>query len=185
MRLDSKPVRTTIIAGLVFGVLYIPVSLFLQSWLYWPLSFKWTLLVELTIYSFFLVRWFKSRPVKIILPIGLLIVAIVFQRPFDTVQFVTFLLFVLAWIRSGICVKKTTVNVLMAELILNFGGAALAAFLSSGSGLGISMAIWLFSLFQALYFVVVPVGKAMRKENGGDRFEQAMRQAEKLMEESI
>ena len=181
MKPDSNPVRTTIFTGLIFGALYAPLSLFLESYLYWPWPFKLTLLMYLTLYSLLLTRWTERKPAKIILPLILLIVIAKFQAPYETKQFVICTLLAFSWIRSGICAERSSLKLLIVELTLSFGGAALAVFLSSQSAIGISLAIWLFFLFQSLYFIALPGKTVLQKKLVPDRFEQAKRQAEKLL----
>jgi hypothetical protein len=181
MKPDSKPVRATIFTGLVFGALYAPLSLSLESYLYWPWPFKSTLLMYLAMYSLLLTRWTERKPAKIILPLILLILYVKFQAPYETKQFVICTLLAFSWIRSGICAERLSLKLLIVELTLSFGGAVLAVFLSSQSTIGISLAIWLFFLFQSLYFIALPGKTVLQKNLVPDRFEQAKRQTEKLL----
>jgi len=185
MKPGSNPARTTIFTGLIFGALYAPLSLFLQSYLYWPWPIKTILIMYLAIYGLILARWTEIKPARIILPLVLLIVIAKFQAPYETKQFVICTLLALSWIRSGICATHLSFKVLIVELGLSFGGASLAVFLSSQSTIGISLAIWLFFLFQSLYFIAIPDKTILRKNMTPDRFELARRQAEKLFQENM
>lgn len=182
MKTTGNPVRTTLFAGLIFSLVYAPLSLFLESYMYWPWPIRLPIFLYLIIYALLLTRWHNIRFVKIVLPIFLLFVIVKFQDLYETKQFIVCVLLTLSWIRSGICAEHSSLKLFFAELTLSFGGAVLAVFLSSPSPVGISLTIWLFFLFQSLYYLLIPYQTTSQKDMIPDRFEEAKVQMEKLLD---
>ena len=184
MKNKHQPIRTTIIFGLICGLLFIPMSMGLSYLLYWPKAFCTSIWLFLAVYSFLLARWGKINTATIIFP---LIVLLIFVYIVDSpVPFIVLALGILSWIRSSICFKKTLVKMLTAETIICFGGGALVAFFIPHSTFSWALGICMFFLVQALYFVLFEnVYENDEEKFEVDPFEQAMMRAGKIMSNNI
>ena len=58
---EKRPVRTTLLFGLVCGLLFIPVSLVFQFTIFWPFIFRLTLFSYLAVYSIILAGWGNKK----------------------------------------------------------------------------------------------------------------------------
>ena len=122
MKGTVKPVRATILWGLLGAILYLPAGLLLHFRLTWPLGdwlFLWALLAG---YSLMLSRW-ASKPVSsIALPLIILLVAALLLHSAATMGYVA--LGILAWIRSGICfTQRRPAMRFAAEIGLGMGAS--------------------------------------------------------------
>ena len=73
---------------------------------------------------------------------------------------------------------------LTVELALCVAGGAMAAVCAPVSPLGWTLAVWMFFLLQALYFVIIDIQDAEPhdySENAGDPFERACSQGENIL----
>ena len=101
MKSTVKPLRSTIVWGLIGGLGYIPLCSALSLMVFWPLGFQLSLWALLAGYAILLSRW-ASRPLKSIgLPLLLLLLAAFLIK--SPTAFIFTALVMLSWIRSGIC----------------------------------------------------------------------------------
>jgi hypothetical protein len=70
----------------------------------------------------------------------------------------------LAWIRSGICFPGPAARRVVAEALTAGAGLALCAALRPSGAAGWALGLWMFFLFQALYFAVVDAAGLLRRE---------------------
>ncbi|MDA8140343.1 MAG: hypothetical protein M0036_16975 [Desulfobacteraceae bacterium] len=176
----NRPVRTTIVFGLVSAVLIFPVvEVFTNRW-GWSLSFKVTLWADLAVYAALLARWSGRSPSAIVFPLLILLGTALW--PWSYAGFFLLGLGTLSWIRSGICFKAPPLRLIFAETVTMAGGAGLVAAMGPSAPLSWSLALWLFFLVQTLYFFIMP-GLAEKSNTGacGDAFEAASREAEKIL----
>jgi hypothetical protein len=104
MKSKTTPIRSTIVWGLIGGLVYIPLSSALSLLVFWPLGTQLTLWILLAGYAVLLSRW-ASRPLRSIgLPLLLLLLA-AFLIESATV-FLFSAIVMLSWIRSGTCFKR-------------------------------------------------------------------------------
>lgn len=181
MKETIKPVRTTIIFGLAAALLSVPLSLAIGPFLFWPKTVALLVWLCLVGYGLLLSRWSKKNPAGILFPSLLLLVAGLAGTPLSV--FVLLGMTTLAWIRSSICFPGPPFPTLVKELLLNGGGFFLILFcrpLPWLDTVGIATGIWLFFLVQSLYFIIVPLGDPTGAR-AADPFDQAQRQAEKIM----
>jgi hypothetical protein len=92
---------------------------------------------------------------------------------------------VLSWVRSGICYANNIIAKLFAEVVVCFGGGILAAVLTPNTMLTWALAVWLFFLIQALYFVIFESDRTMQEDVQRDLFDQAREQAEKILSSGL
>ena len=78
MKSTAKPIRSTIIWGLIGGLLYIPLGVALSRFMLWPVSFQVSLWVLLAGYAVLLSRWAHGSVRSISLPLLLLFLNIGF-----------------------------------------------------------------------------------------------------------
>ena len=100
----ATPIRSTIIWGLISGLLCIPLSVGLSRFVFWPLSFQLSLWVLLAGYGVLLSRWAPKSLKSVSFPLLLLCFAALFIRSPSVFVFTS--LVMLSWIRSGICFKE-------------------------------------------------------------------------------
>jgi hypothetical protein len=177
----QRPVRTTLVYGLIGALAVMPAAGLFSGAIGWPMAFKLVLWVDLLIYAILLIRWSGKRLSAIVFPMLLLLGTALWSGVYSGFFFLG--LGVISWIRSGICFCGTPLRAVAAEIITLGGGAGLAALLGPGSMITRAISIWLFFLVQALYFFIVPASDpsdAVRTV--GDPFEKARRQAQRILD---
>jgi hypothetical protein len=180
MKRPGKPVRTTIVMGLAFGLLFVPVSTTLNLFLSWSGAFRLTLWLFLAAYSLVLCRWAGAGSLNCGFPLAVVLSSVFWLRSGN--DFLFLMVLVLGWIRSGVCFRKPLWKAVGAEILVGLGGAALVAFFAPQSTAVWALGVWMFFLVQSLYFVFTgDVGDAEEIEVALDPFEKARRQAEEIL----
>jgi hypothetical protein len=180
MKRLGKPVRTTIVMGLAFGLLFAPVSTILNLFLPWSVAFQLTLWLFLAAYSLVLCRWAGASLLACGFPLAILLASTLWLR--STRDFLLLLVLVLGWVRSGVCFRKPLWQAVGAEALVGLGGAALVGFFAPHSMAVWALGVWMFFLVQSLYFVLTgDVGDEEETEVALDPFEKARRQAEEIL----
>ena len=180
MKGTAKPIRYTMIWGLISGLVSTPLMVSTHSILPWPLGYHLVLWALWSGYSIFLCRWaFKQLP-SIILPTLLMLLAALFIQSTTAFTFMT--LGILSWIRSGICFNRTPVGRrFAAEIGLGLStGLAVSAVLPAATLIG-ALGVWLFFLIQALYFVLFEYDSDPTTRVETDPFEKAKMAAEQIL----
>ncbi len=180
MKITRRPMAGTIFFGLVCGICFIPMTMFLNYVVFWPVAFRLTLWTFLGLYGFLLARWENKSLFSIAFP---LLLALIFVSWGTSNAFLFLVLGILSWIRSGICFpgalqKVTGIGV---ELLVCFGGGVLVAYFSPHSRVSWAIGIWMFFLVQSLYFVFVGNTGETQDKSATDPFEHARREAEKIL----
>lgn len=176
----NKPIRTTLIFGLLSALSVIPLTSVPVYW-GWSISCKLFWWTNLTLYSVLLCRWSRTRPVAILFPLLLLLGMAIW--PYSHNGFILIALAVFSWIRSGICFNTVPLRAVIAEIVTLAGGVGFVLFWWPDSSLALSLAIWLFFLVQTLYFYIIPTAAANDPTSvSSDAFEQARREMERLLE---
>jgi len=184
MKSTAKPIRSTIIWGLIGGLLYIPLGVALSRFMLWPVSFQVSLWVLLAGYGVLLTRWAPESLRSIGLPLLLLFLAAFFIRSTSAFLFVS--LMVLSWIRSGICFKeKPFLKRFGAEIGLGLATGLLVSGVVPAATIAGALGIWLFFLIQALYFVVFDYRSDPEAGIEVDPFETAKMAARKILSNGI
>lgn len=179
MKTTSNPIRSTIIYGLLCGLGLIPISEGLSHVVFWPEALYLTLWMYIAVYSFLLTHWSGQSVSSIIFPLLLILIALF---GIDSMSlFWVLASAILGWIRSGICFPQRMRRRIIGELILGLGGAALMLSLTPASTLTWSLAIWMFFLVQALYFVIFETSINVQESIQRDPFEKAREQAENIL----
>jgi hypothetical protein len=180
MKSTTKPVRSTIVWGLIGGLGYIPLCWALNLMVFWPLGFQLSLWALLAGYAVLLSRW-ASRPLKSIgLPLLLLLLSAFLIK--SATAFLFTALVMLSWIRSGICFnRKPLVKRLGAEMGLGLGSGLLVSGAVPGVTVVWALGVWLFFLIQALYFVLFEYQSYPQTKIEVDPFEKAKMAAEKIL----
>ncbi len=179
MSSSVKAILGTLVFGLVWGIL----MFLMASTPPWAFSrfhlFQWTLWICLAMYGVILARWSKTSLSSILLPMALPSLLLVLKSP-PSMFYVSCLL-MLSWMRSGICFQRTLLGSIGKELAICFGGVALMAFFSPRTALSWGLGIWLFFLWQSLYFLCGNPFHEAEEEPLIDRFERARRRAEAIL----
>ena len=180
MKSKTTPIRSTIIWGLIGGLVYIPLCSALSLMVFWPLGIQLSFWILLAGYAVLLSRW-ASRPLKSIgLPLLLLLLSAFLIESATAFLFTAFVM--LSWIRSGICFKrKPLVKRLAAELGLGLGSGLLVSGAVPGVTLVWALGVWLFFLIQALYFVLFEYQSEPQTKIEVDPFTKAKMAAEKIL----
>ena len=179
----KRPLRTTLVYGLLCALTVVPAAGILAGYTGGSLAFRLMLWAALCGYAVLLARWGDRGVGALLLPLALLL-GIALWPGIDAVFF--FLaLGVLAWLRSGIYFNRYPIRATVAETTAAAGGAGLIALLNPTGAVAWSVSIWLFFLMQALYFFIVPVADgAPAAARSEDPFEQARREARRILEEA-
>jgi hypothetical protein len=175
-----RPVRTTITLGGLGGLAFLLTALLdipggLRPWL--TFGIVWGLMA---VYALALVRWSGRGFTEIVFPL-LVLGGVGAVLPGAGVVF-GLTLAILSWIRSGICYPRSGFQVLFREGFLCGGGGLVLAFWGPSAPLAWALGIWLFSLVQALFFVLFESGVQFPASPPADRFDQARRRIEELLE---
>lgn len=176
----KPPVRATLVYGLISALTVMPAATLLAGSIDWSLAFKLLLWADLFVYTRLLTRWGGKGPAAALFPLALLLGAAL--MPGFHTGFFFLGLGVLCWIRSGICFSNRPVRAVVGETIAVAGGAGLVALLNPGSTIAWAISIWLFFLMQALYFFIVPMINPSPGNMHEEPFEQAHREALRLLE---
>ncbi len=180
----KRPVRTTLIYGLISALAVMPAAWLFAGPIGWPMAFELTLWVDLFIYAVLLARWSGKGLSAIVFPMALLLGTALWPGVYAGFFFLGIGVF--SWIRSGICFSGTPVRAVAAEIITIAGGAGLVALLGPGSSITWAVSIWLFFLVQALYFFIIPAaGLSNTIRTVEDPFEQARREAQRVLDEGM
>ncbi len=184
MKTTTRPIRSTIIWGLIGGLAYIPLCSTLSLLVFWPLDFQLSLWALLAGYALLLSRW-ASRPLKsMAFPLLLLLGSALLIQ--SATAFLFTALVMLGWIRSGICFrKKPLAKRVFAETGLGLTTGLLVSGAVPGVTLVSSLGVWLFFLIQSLYFVLFEYQGDSRIKIELDPFERAKRAAEKILSGGI
>ena len=180
MKSKTTPIRSTIVWGLIGGLVYIPLCATLSLMVFWPLGIQLSFGILLAGYAVLLSRW-ASRPLKSIgLPLLLLLLSAFLIESATAFLFTAFV--ILSWVRSGICFKrKPLVKRLAAEMGLGVGSGLLVSGAVPGVTLVWALGVWLFFLIQALYFILLEYQNDPQTKIEVDPFEKAKMAAEKIL----
>lgn len=177
----KAPVRTTLFYGAVMAILLWPVTGLFTGLLGWPAAFKLMLWVSLSGYAILLAHWSCHPKTALVFPLTLLL-GIALWPGIDG-DFFIIALGVLSWVRSGICFSGNPLRAVVAETITIAGGAALMTMLNPGTAATWSLGIWLFALFQSLYFFIVPPTRSADRDTvHEDLFERAYQNAMRILD---
>ena len=182
MKRTKRPIRATVIFGLICSLSFIPLNLGLSYIVPWPKIFNLTIWIYLAGYGFLLTRWGGKDQTSIIFPLLLLFIS-VFVVPSNR-AFLLLALGIFSWIRSGICFQKPLYRSLGAEIGLTLGGAALVTWFTPHSNPTWALGVLMFFLVQSLYFVIFE-NKGINDKFVLDPFEKAKSAAEKILSTSI
>ncbi|MDJ0720159.1 MAG: hypothetical protein QNJ04_00930 [Desulfobacterales bacterium] len=177
---DHRPIRTTLLMGILGGVAGFASALIPEWHGAQPairLGIVWTLTAG---YALLLVRWGRQRLSVVFFP--LIVLGLWGGQLPSGRGFIVMALATLSWIRSGVCFPAPPLRGLLREVVLCGGGAWLAAAPASGSALSWGLGIWMFFLAQTFFFAVGDSGRGSVGVNDRkDRFERARRQAERIL----
>ena len=180
MKTKPKPVRTTVIFGLICGLILGYLNTVSNYDIYWLESTKLLIWLSLAGYGILLTRWSGTKIHSILFP--LLILFIFTFWGVSVKFFLVFALGILSWIRSSICFQKSIFRALAAEFLICFGGIALVAFFDSHSAISWGLGIWMFFLVQALYFLFFSDQSVFEESTIPlDQFKEAKMNAERIL----
>lgn len=178
MKTLARPIQSTIVWGLIGGLIFIPLCTAFSLLASWPVGLQLTLWTLLAGYGVFLLRWSAAPLRSIALPYLLLFMAANFIHSTPAFLFSAFA--VLSWIRSAICFKEKP---LVKRLGTEIGLGAAFAFLAVGAKPSLTPAwalgVLMFFLIQALYFVLLEPDFDPQLK---DSFEKAKMAAENILD---
>ena len=182
MKAIKHPIRNTIFYGFACGLSFAPLSLMLDAFIPWSQAVCLVLWFFLTGYALLLNFWSPKFQMSTAFPL-LLLLPVIYLTDAAALFFIL-ALGVASWIRSGICFQKPGIVSLGVELLLSSLGAVLIQVFTPGSVFAWVLGIWMFFLIQSLYFIFFEHTDKRREETTGiDAFEQASRQAERILSE--
>ena len=179
MKSIAKPIRSTIVWGLISGIVYLVLRVPANSIIFWPVGDQLLLWALLAGYSILLFRW-ASKPLSgVAWPLILLLVAALLIP--STAVFVWVTLGILGWVRSGICFNRTPVLKRYAvEIGLGLCTGLAVSTAVPAATVSVAIGVWLLFLIQALYFVIFEY----RQDSNSievDPFERARMAAEQIL----
>jgi len=179
MNTSKRPVRTTVLYGLICGLLFFAMGIFFEYTIFWPIFFRLAIFTCLSVYSLILASWTNTKRISVIFPLFFLMFFIFSGS--STPAFLLLCLGMLSWIRSGICFQSTISKSLGAEIFFSIGGGAIIASLSPYSSLTWALGIWAFFLVQSLYFILMTDLETAETAIKTDTFEDAKIKAEAIL----
>lgn len=186
MKIRVRPVRSTILFGLLAALAAIPLITALNLFLPWPRPLALVVGSTLCLYGLLLARWARAGARGICLP--LLLLPLLGLMADSLFVFLLLAACVLAWIRSGVCFRQgPRLRAVATEGVVTLGGGALVLSLAPNSTVGWALGLWLYFLFQALYFLLsgCPVDDEEGKTPAAaDPFEHARVQAERILSDN-
>jgi hypothetical protein len=179
MKTISTPIRTTIVFGLIGGFFFVPLAVGFSYVLPWSTAFCLTIWIYLAIYSVLLIKYCGKEMAAITFPLLIALLTVIWTDSLITNLIIVAGVF--SWIRSGICYPNQFTKRVTAEIVLCAGGVFLIAAFTPISVLNWAIAIWLFILIQALYFVIFENSFTVAHKFKKDPFEAAREQAENIL----
>ena len=178
----KRPVRTTLIMAFLGGFgIYPLLTLLLTPFLGWPLTSRIILWALVTVYAVFLARWSETRLLSLLFPLALLLGAALWPGLYS--GYFLILLGVFSWVRSGICFDQRPLRTVIAELVTVVGGISVIGLWLPGSAVQWGLAIWMFGLFQCLYFFITgAAGEDRAARKTLDPFESARQALERALD---
>ena len=179
MNTVSTPIRTTIIFGIIGGLCFMPLAIGFNTVLPGSTAFCLTMWIYLAIYSVLLIKGCGQKMTSIAFPLLIALLTIIWTD--SSTSSLIIATGVLSWVRSGICYPNQFTKRVMAEIVLCAGGGFLIAGFAPVSAINCAIAIWLFILIQALYFVFFENSNIEQPRFKKDPFEAAREQAENIL----
>jgi len=179
MKTIPQCVRTTLIFGLVCSLGAAPLLSGLNQIVALGKALQLTLWIYMAAYSWLLARWSGTPWRVVLLPLILSLIALFGGH--SIFYFGLLSAVALGWLRSGICFPQAVGKKAIVEAILSLGGCALVLSVSPLSALPFSLAVWMFFLFQALYFSIFNSDHRAAEHVQPDAFEQARQKAETIL----
>lgn len=178
MNSEYRPVRTTIILGGAGALAWILAAWVTGGYWAWPLITFGIIWCMIASYAIALVRWSGRGILAVVFPLLMLGIIGVVMPLSDLALGLALVVF--SWIRSGICFPRSTLLSLLRELILCGGGGLAVACWGPSTPLSWGLGIWLFSLVQALFFILCePASRP--SVTPPDPFDLALRRIENLL----
>ena len=182
MKILQYPIPATILLGLICASAFIPLSMILNTVVFWSSAICLTLWLFAGGYAFLLGHWSQNKYRPVGFAVLVLLIAVFLVKSIAAYLLLT--LVFISYIRSGVCFQKFGGLSLAVELALCLAGGAMLAVFAPGSALGWALAVWMFFLLQALYFVVFDIQNGEPSdldEIEEDPFEGACKQAEDIL----
>ncbi len=183
MKTTARPIRTPMVFGLICGLLLSPLTVGLSYVMSWSGALCIIFWGYLAAYSYMLTSWSKKSFISNVFPLLLALASIFWVNSISA--FLLIAIGVFSWIRSGICYPRHFTKRFLAEIALCLGGGALVAILTPLSVLSWALAVWLFFLVQALYFVLFEIDHIAQEDIERDPFDQAREQADKILSSGL
>jgi len=177
--MEPRPVRATILYALLSGILFLPFYILSAEFLGRAFGFRLTLWICVAGYGWILARQAKANLTGAVIPLLVLLAFVFYPNP--PFVFAILAMGVLSWIRSGVCYPKALLPMLMAEGITCGGAAFLLVAFPPGSTPVWALSIWLFFLFQSLYFLIFETAHERSPETVADPFDRAKNRAEEIL----
>lgn len=179
MRTLPHPLGSTIIFGLLCGLLFIPLAYILSPLVYWPQALFLPIWTFMVVYSGILACWSRVGVKATLFPLVLILVTLPWVD--SMVLFMILILGTLGWIRSGVCYSDYMGKRMVIELFLCLVAGGLLAILNPTTLLTWGLAVWMLFLVQALYFVFFDTRDQAMATMEPDPFEYAREQAENIL----
>ena len=175
-----RPIRTSLLWGLLCGLLFFPLNFVLSSLISWSSAICLTFWLFLAGYAFVLSKWSKRKFLSSAFPLMFLCLSIFLVK--SITAFFLLSLIVTSWIRSGIYFQGSVgIKLSMEILLCAIGGILITIYTPSATFSG-GLVIWMFFLVQTLYFIIFDTSVTIPKETfTKDPFEHASKCAEDIL----
>ena len=180
METSSKPIKKTIISGLICATVFMPACLGLNYVLNREIALNLSLFLCFTIFTIFLpplARRHLGPFAALLLTTGL---SAFLTR---TTPAYAFLLLTAFGLTRGLhTFQAGWFRALTSELLLCFGGGMAVAVFHPDGLISWALAIWMFALIQGFYFIIFPNPTNMvKKQVTPDPFDLALRRAQDII----
>ena len=180
MKTMKHPIRSTILYGLVCGLIFVPLNQMLIAFIPWSQAICLVLWLFLAGYALMLNLWSKKKQGQTIFPLLILLPAILLNN--SGVLFFILALIAAGWIRSGICFSGSGARGIAVELLLGFLDSWLVLVFTPGSVYAWAVGTWMFFLTQALYFAFFDTTVNHKNNNVRlDAFDEVSKKAEQIL----
>jgi hypothetical protein len=180
MKRLKRPVRTTILFGLICGFAFGPLCFAMNYLFSWSNAICLSFWMYVAGYATLLSYWNKQRLQSIAFPLLFLLLTIFLMD--SIVGFYILALIMVSWIRSGIYIQKAGWMRFAIELLLCSLGGFLVISFTPGSIFAWSLGVWMFFLIQSFYFVIFEIGGTVTEDYCmTGLFERAQKRAETIL----
>jgi hypothetical protein len=179
MKTMKTSILATIVFGLIGGLFLAPLTAGLGCVVSVSAAFCLSIWIYLASYSVLLIYGCGKNMTSAVFPLLLALLSIFWSDSVPANLIIAAGTF--SWIRSGICYPDRFTKRFLAEIVLCAGAALIAGSFAPLTVFNRAIAVWMFFLIQALYFVIFEDSAGVQHGPNHDPFESARQKAETIL----